>query len=361
MSLARPSFYRLFRRSCYVCGPNNADAAEAAVKREERERFAVASLAFCLKHSEPFRRHFWTTICRSKDDQETMPPLGADSIELEPRRWSDLRIVHEEGNRRFVWVVEAKAGARLDPRQDPSKSAFRKDGGYGKLLVKAENGRETRLRYVILGHDRSIKMPETVMGILVQERTWAHLHNGFSATGIIEDLFSCFGDLHINPFYMEKAKRITLRSGISGVAEAWTVLHAVCESLGISSSSRDFQVETDDNGSTWVGIYVKKPRKGEGATFHHRLKTATGSKGYLGWLGYWSKRDDNQYLIRDAGFYCDATREKVILGRLRKAFPRAETGCNEGDHSVYVSSPPNGSMNDFSWFTAAFQTAIGTK
>jgi len=48
----KPSFLSLFKRGRYVSAPRDGDDSDAAKSRtEERERFAVAALAFRLRVS----------------------------------------------------------------------------------------------------------------------------------------------------------------------------------------------------------------------------------------------------------------------------------------------------------------------
>src|SRR5262245_45877936 len=117
-----PSFLRLFSRSGYRSIMRQDDMSpDAKAEREERERYAVAALAFCLKHDPRFLKHFWTKICRAPGESLHMPPIKADGILLEPPEWADLRLVSEHRNKRSVWVIEVKAGVRLDPKQRPDK------------------------------------------------------------------------------------------------------------------------------------------------------------------------------------------------------------------------------------------------
>src|SRR5882724_9194058 len=113
----RPSFFTLFKRGRYLSTPDDGNESGAArILRVERERYAVAALAFCLRHEENFRKHFLEKVCRVPEDPEQMPPINADGIAIEPPEWADLSLTSDGPKSRFMWVIEAKAGAPLQPK-----------------------------------------------------------------------------------------------------------------------------------------------------------------------------------------------------------------------------------------------------
>lgn len=208
----KPSFFSLFKRGRYLSAPDDGDDSKEAKKlREERERFAVAVLAFCLRHDEAFRRHFWETVCRVPDDPRQMPSISKDDVAIEPAMCADLVISSQTGAASYMWVVEAKAGASLQPKQNPKEPAFWEKGlGYGALLVAQKPSKHTKLRYIVLGATQPLGIGdgELCLGISVQERGWGQLLEGLSRQGIVKDLIDTFAELRITEFYMEKAKTI---------------------------------------------------------------------------------------------------------------------------------------------------------
>jgi hypothetical protein len=189
----RPSFFSLYKRGRYLPTPDIGDDSDAAKKqRKETERFAVAALAFCLRHDEGFRRHFWEKICRVQGvDPGEMPRITDGDIEVEPHQWADLRLTSVNGTDRFMWVIEAKAGAPLAKKQNPTKDEFRKKGvGYGRLFRDAEAKLRTKMRYIVLGASKDLELParKKVPGISVQQRSWADLLEGMPRKGIVKDL-----------------------------------------------------------------------------------------------------------------------------------------------------------------------------
>ena len=201
MNPGEPSFLRLFRRSRYsqlVLEDDNS--SEGKARHEQRERFVVAALAFCLKHDGEFLKHFWNCICRASGDPSSMPSIRPEGISLEPPLWSDLRLESEHKGLGYVWVIEVKAGAPLKPRQRPDRPDFKRPGfGYGALLSEYHKGTDTRRRYVILGASESdnlkIRHNEKPFGIVVDDRKWDVLATLSKRSGIVADLFGTLGEI----------------------------------------------------------------------------------------------------------------------------------------------------------------------
>jgi len=339
------------------------DSKEAKAIRKEPERFAVAALAFCLRHDEGFRKHFWEKVCRVPDDPE-MPLITADDIGVEPPRWADLSLTSH--NRRFKWVIEVKAGALLEPKQDPTKREFEMEGdGYGALFRKAEANLSTRMRYIVLGANPPPEIPVGLkkLGISVQQRKWADLLKDIKRKGIVKDLIDTFAELRIGEFYMEKAKAIIVDSGLSGVGKAYQVLEAVCEQLDIRWTCRLFGAEAKDEEEVAgdVGIYLRN--KGRPSKMHLKLQNVTRKDRWcLGWFGY--TYDPKDRVTRQVEFYLnDKGPQKVLQRRLKSKFPKARLeqwpdGQGRDEYAVIVTSCSGRSPKDFDWFESVFRQAV---
>jgi hypothetical protein len=226
MSGTNPSFYRLFRRSAYYkLAEDDSDSEEAEHARKERERFAAAALAFCLKHDRKFLRYFWTSVCRVQADPSRMPPIKPRGILIEPPRWADIRLVADGFRKRYVWVVEVKAGAKLEDIQDPRSNVFsRRDQGYGWFLRNEEKDLTTRLRYIVFGPEENLDLPryDSRLRIVIQQRGWSDIAN-LSASCLTEDLSQSLAILKIEPFaekfMIKKAANIKIRKGLNGVVK----------------------------------------------------------------------------------------------------------------------------------------------
>ena len=107
--------------------------------------FAVAAVAFVLKHDEEFRDHFFREICGFT----VLPGQSRPRIEVQPHDHSDLAIKDEANS--SVSIVEFKVGAELEPKQDPKQKAFLANGGYGKLIIEDRDyGNCTKKSYIVL-------------------------------------------------------------------------------------------------------------------------------------------------------------------------------------------------------------------
>ena len=356
-----PSFFSLFKRGRYFRAPSDADnSAEAKAQREERERFAVAALAFCLKHDQEFLKHFWQRICRfEKEDPAEMPPLDPGAIQIEPPRWADLRIFHNGETGRYMWVVEVKAGAPLEEIQNPDLPKFQEEGvGYGWLFAKDQKHHGTRMRYIILGAAKNIDTGRRPFGILLQQHEWKVLTDKYQPSKIVADLFYTLGELQVGAFYMEQAKQISIEGGIENVGKAWKVLNAISkEYLKLRPSDSYFEPDELVDGGGSMGLYIKPPTN-KHSEEHTLLQNATRKDGWsLAWFGYECKKDAKAY--KSVWLYVDnVERQDLLTQKLKRQFDSATPERDSSDYWVVVSSQPKESQLDFEWFRSVFECAI---
>src|SRR5437773_4306073 len=138
-------FLKLFARGRYVTrrslAQNEALADDSSYKHAERERFAVAAIAFCCEHDAHFQDHFLRVVADLKQ-------TNVNKIEVEPQQWGDLVL---EGNKDVV-VLEFKLDALLAGHQDPNSEGRLFKIGYGAKIVE-KYGSNRKLRYVIVGKE----------------------------------------------------------------------------------------------------------------------------------------------------------------------------------------------------------------
>ena len=115
-------FLQMFQRGRYVRLRSlaAAEADEAGQKdkpkHEERERFSVAAIAFCIEHDKAFKRHFLKVVAGLSGEHIT-------KVTLEPEHCADLVL---EGDR-HVFVLEFKLGALLQDHQNPEELIFSRE------------------------------------------------------------------------------------------------------------------------------------------------------------------------------------------------------------------------------------------
>jgi hypothetical protein len=294
MQEGTPSFYRLFCRSHYGAASRLAaltpDSPEAQRHFLQKERFAAAALAFCMKYDENFKMHFWAKVCRQNEDP--LPTLELE-VKVEGDHFEDLCLSTRA--EQFVWVVECKAGAALADKQNPGLAAFAQENhGYGWRLRKKYP--RSRLGYIILGANEDLilplKHPDSQISLV--KRDWICLVDNCLRSPMVEDLFATLGLLGIQPFeYMEIEKHLentrpaeNLDSGARGYA----FLQLLAEKLALRKSEQEVDIKFESDTSWWFGLAILKPDKRSyrsGLTeFRRRLGTLNDDNRRLGWLGY---------------------------------------------------------------------------
>jgi hypothetical protein len=253
----KPSFFSLFKRGKYYrvrsfSENGHQQGEETQNERKEVERFAVAAVAFCLKHDKDFLRHFWQNVCQQHGD----PSLDKDAlIEIEENSWSDLTIIN--GN--CVAVVEFKAGAPLENKQNPNHIEFLSEKGYGWML-RQKNAKKN-IRYTILGHSEHLIPDKGIRkrGIFCGQRSWDVLSSGYQPGKMLGDLFDSLANLHVKEFQLMKTKQIQVKRRINAEgAKAMGLIEEV-KSIFKFTGSVD-SGELPDEKTWWLGSNVEKSR-----------------------------------------------------------------------------------------------------
>jgi len=333
-------------------------------EREERERFAVAALAQCLKYDRVLLKHFWQRVCRVPGDPSVIPDIAATDILLEPPHWADLRVVSDNHSKRFVWVIEVKAGTRLDERQRPDRpDVFMRPGyGYGALFVEEEKRRGTRMRFVILGarpeDNLAISLgAKRVAPIVLQQRRWEDLADGFPQTRLCKDLATCLGNLGIRAFPAAQVKNMKVNTKQTDIGKAVAILEEVQRRLDWlkgRTAVRGFQL---DEGLWSVGTDLIDQENANAIKLKEFLQPPDR---YLAWFGYQGKAGSAAELA--IWLYCgsDEIQQKTELCLRTKGFS-PETRPREGNYfNVVVKATTHSKNNDCDWFCSIFQS-LGLK
>ena len=373
----KPSLFTLFKRGryCHAPGPwlagdGETDPPEARRAREERERFAAASMAFCFEYDKEFRNFFWGKVLRYADDCES----ARSSMEVEPKCWSDLLISSNWKGQRRLHVIECKINAELQPHQDPRQKAFFETGGYGHKLLKEGRASNAELHYTVLGPSEPLSLPPARREIKLDQVSWAELDTGFPKTPLAGDLAETLGRLGCLEFSMRTMKTVQVGAGFVEALKAVQVLDVVCARLGVGSR---FYKDEFDPEKAGLGRWIKPPKEGKhggsrlatgvASREHQGLYRVTNRDGWNVWFGYDGTGSDPKRFrgFRRVWLWCEnPTRAKKIVGNLRKPLESVGVGVqDEGFEEGVTISPAssNSKQGDVDWFLAVLKAVSQLK
>jgi hypothetical protein len=325
MNTERKSYFlTLFNRGRYVTSRSiaqkEASSKDRQYKHEERERFAVAAIAFCIKHHLPFRRHFLKVIANREH-------TDVNEVDVEPRPWGDLVL---QGN--DVVVLEFKLKALLAEHQDPNKTRFA-SSGYGYQMRK-EYGARRKILYVVIGKD--VPAGRTKNGIPYRGLPWsAFLIKSRKESPVEHDLFDCLAVLGVSIFVGRHMKKKTLTHEAAGAMEVYRLL---------KNAAGDIATGAANSGPDYIGLDLLATRTAS-SYLHKKLVTVVGPRGRrLGWIGY-EKLDE---LCLSVWFYSPPQRNKQLKDRVEgEGLGRVV----EDGGSVGVNQPATKVRDHEAWIT----------
>jgi len=345
-------FLQMFKRGRYVSRrPSDADETkeeqkDAERERKECERFAVAAVAFCIKHDEAFKRYFLDVVAK-------LPPEKISEVTPEPKLHTDL-VLEGDGH---ILVLEFKIDARLEEHQNPEEPAFWKEKGYGTKIretfrQQASGGKE--LRYIVIGRDFDTSRCESL-----QPRKGERLHcswvswrklliKGRIENKLEEDLYDCLGHLGARVFLHRhiKTKPKYTNEAKQGM-DFYVFLDWVIADADLAPGVPYWNEKA-------IGLNIKKSRAG---TLHRKLMEAVQPKGQtLAWIGYsaWGTE-----VFRPAvTFYCsEKDAQEKVMKRLGENLGKPE---KEDPWSVNINQAGEGHTDDAEWFKKVLNAAAGS-
>jgi len=229
-------FLKLFARGRDVTSRSvaqkEASSGDPQHDHAERERFAVAAIAFCIKRESSFRRHFLKVVADSEN-------ADIYEVDIEPKRWGDLVLKGKD-----VVVLEFKLQALLVEHQDPNTSRF-VSSGYGREIRDAYGGKR-KVLYIVVGKD--VPSGRTKNDIPYRGLPWsAFLIENRKETPIERDLFDCLAILGVPISLTRHMKKKNVTSEAIGAMEVYQLLKLVAE--GIRS--------VIDSGVDYVGLELR--------------------------------------------------------------------------------------------------------
>jgi hypothetical protein len=338
--------FTLFKRGKYCSrrpiSSESGDGEEKAIverERKEAERFAVAAVAFCLNYDKPFKEHFWRVVCRFPGD----PQLTSDSkILVEENQWADLKIA----NGSHIYVVEFKIRAPLADKQNPNKDAFWQEGGYGsKMRLDPQH----TYHYIILDQSESFQLDHRPCRNNVQcrSRKWTDLNGATRPSRLLHDLFDCLGSLSVSNFESMKAKKISIGAGIRNVGDAFVVLNAVSDSLGVKTK---FDCSRSEQSAWWIGYNIL--RRGSAMNTRQLQKRTNNKSKILAWFGF--QGSEGSPTERAVWLYCG---DRKRANRASKLVPSADDPQKYDwcGWAVEIVCELGREPSDYDWFLSVFE------
>ncbi|HEV7401806.1 MAG TPA: hypothetical protein VGO11_02725 [Chthoniobacteraceae bacterium] len=287
-----------------------------------------------------------------------------NDILLEPPHWADLRLISRAPLGRMIWVVEVKAGAYLQSKQNPSSEEFyTAPAGYGWLFRQSEPA-DTKLRYIVLGANEPLTLPSSDdrLRISVRASTWAQVAETVSWTGqtdgpssVVRDFFRCLAKFQLSIFPMLEAQNISVKRGLAGLGPALTLLQGVCTWSGAKWKTKNLTSFPNDTGCV-IGVYLK-PEVSEVGVLG-RLQSVCDHPGYVAWIGYYVDADD--VVSRSVWFYFQQpeTRDRV-LAKMQQRFPTAQANNeDDGIPAIEIIGAQEEGHPDLAWFQSTFNAVI---
>jgi len=340
--LKMPSFFlQMFKRGRYVYRrsvvADETDDGKEKVKREreERERFAVAAIAFCIKHYAVFKRHFVQVVAKLPSEEFGDP-------RFEPRMNEDLVLEGE----RHVLILEFKIDAPLQDDQNPGKELFWKDG-YGRKILSTYSSKE--LHYILVGTDFDQQRCDRLRGkfdmsIRCSSVPWQALGIGKRGESSLEDLYDCLASLGVSTFrFRHMKKKTTYTHDAKSGLETYNFLEWVLGELELEARS-DSSVRDRAFGMT-----IGRTKKSEMA---QKLAEATQTTGYPGWIGYAMDENGNGRPAV-ALYFSQKDAQNEVKKRLEKSFGKVEVH----EFTLWIEKEGEGHLDDGEWFTKLLKTA----
>ena len=339
-------FLQMFKRGRYVSGRTwsadeavQGDDSARRKEREERERFSVAAIAFCIEHDASFKRHFLHAVAH-------LSPEDVTKVTLEPQQYADLVL---EGPR-HVLVLEFKLGAPLQDHQSPETRTFW-ETGYGAKIRKRFPSEKKELRYIVIGKDFE---PCDVGGLQCTAIPWTKLlmpSDQERESSIERDLYDCLGHLGATVFLNRHMTNYKLATEANGAMTVFSVLYHLLLRNGIPTGKYDGNMNS-------IGLTFQQGKDGGGALYNKLVETIQPETKDLGWLGYEKGEDEKGCL--SVYFHANSKTLPSLLARLQAAEGiDCTTEVEEGSMKIVSYLPCDKSANDLEWFEKILKTAAG--
>ena len=260
-------------------------------RRRERDRvspkevFAVAAIAFCLKHDDEFKRAFICDFCGIKLSAD-IPKLR---IAADDHKWGDLVVNAYDDS--FVCVLEFKIDSEVGPKQNPNSQVF----DYAlQISISPECRNCDERRFIVVTKDEAVQSIKPDCSerhnIQCDWKSWTDLNYVKATSSLVSDLFDCLGDFGIQSFRERQLMNMKLSNSAPSALKVVQVLRAVYKLLGGRLTIDKISDEGNEPDNWWTGVQVDS-----------KLTEA-----FTGWFGYQGSKSNTQLAHPAVWFYCNS-------------------------------------------------------
>ena len=324
------SFSRLFRQSRYAANDENN-----LLRQDRRELFAVAAVAFTIRHDKSFAGDFLVRMAG-------VPKSDLDhNFDIEPQKsfCADLAITDQSSNKRYV--VEFKVGARLMEKQDARSKTFNKPGGYGYAFKNWLSGVNV---YTTLTQQRDFD-DFRKDGREHRTRTWKELiPTDRKESSLEKDLLDSLGELGISALRLRNIKNMKNAKHAATAVNIHDLLRSVLDQFKKAA----LDVERDEIYEWVVGMYMR-PRTNQ----HTELKRWLGQDwGYIGWIGYLLPKDGKEPQLSVWLCFGDKlnSRRNESIRALRTVISRGQVEPSREYNDLIVQVTASDVTDEKKWF-----------
>lgn len=352
------SFAVLFRRSCHAGREPQAQAiseseAQTEKKREQKELFAVAAVAFTMKFDEGFKRQFLKTICGVNDVEN----LKDYKILIQDGDFADLLLFNEKKSE--VIVIEFKIDAKLKDHQNfgkEYKKVFWESNGYGEQILRSKYRDYKVLKYIVLLKSQKrdeLNLSEAIFlvnGIQCYSRVWRDLlcvKN--EETQLVTDLFDCLSQaLNIGELKSRNYMKKNMSKSVCDAVDIYNILESFTENFKFDKPKAD-----KDGKNVFFGVNIQRNAKG----FDLIKKYSPSSNNPFCWFGYEHLEDGEPSERKSIWVYgiSEDYREEVEV-----LFKKHLGGKNQiqtsGDSLIIFPQNESETEGDVEWFQSIIDT-----
>jgi|GEM_PF-6101433 hypothetical protein len=318
-------------------------------RRRERDRvspkevFAVAAIAFCLKHDDEFKRAFLCGFCGIKLPAH-IPKIR---IAADDHKWGDLVVNADDCS--FICVLEFKIDSKVKPKQNPNSQSFE----YALQISKSQDCWNCgEKRFIVVTKDEAVQKVNPNCSeqhnIQCDWKSWTDLNYVKATSNLASDLFDCLGDFGIQSFRERQLMNMKLADSAPKALKVVQVLRAVYKLLGGRLTIDKISDEGNEPDNWWIGVQVESKL----------------TEKFTGWFGYQGSKgikSNTQPAHPAVWFYCNSPSSdpKKIRKLLYANGFKPELEKHEApSRDIELKRSVDDERGDLEWFKSVYK-AVG--